>query len=200
MKLAAGWGSLLPVHLSPPTSRLARRSGGGTCCWTGEVACLRLSPADFGPGLEAVAEGRAAGWGDCFSAPPTADLGPGSKAVAAVRALDGEVASLRLSPLTSGIARRRWRGGVLLDEEIASLRLSPSSGLGRGSVVLAEGRAGRQGACFSAPLAADFGPGPEAMLEGRAAASKGDNAFTEHPVRDERYGTREATALSLNSH
>ena len=45
--------------------------------------------------------------------------------------------------------------GCAVDAEFASLRLSPTT-------------SGR-GVCFSAPPAADFGPGPEAVAEGRDA-------------------------------
>ena len=68
--------------------------------------------------------------------------------------LDKEFASQRLSLLTSGLARRRWRRCAQLDKEFACLRLSPPS-FGPGPEAVAEGRGAGREICFYAPLAAE---------------------------------------------
>ena len=139
----AGRGVCL-VRLSSPTTGLARRGrrrGAHTLLsWKGSL--LSAPPAaDFGPGPEAAAEGCAAGRGVCF---------------------------LRLQPPTSGLAQRRRRRGFKfsddspLDGEFAlyasrrQLRARPGGG-GRGTC-----SSGWTGSLLSTPLAADFGPCPEA--------------------------------------
>ena len=158
-----GWTGIRFARLSPPTSGLARRGDGGALSWTGsllstppaatsglarrrqrrgarldrELLCTPLT--DFGPGPEAAAEGRSAGLGVCF---------------------------LRLSPPTSGQARRRrqdgefafyasrrrlraWLGGGCggaRSWRYFFLRLAPPTlGLARGWA--AEGRAAGRGVC-----------------------------------------------------
>ena len=99
--------------------------------------------ADFGPGLERASEGSAAGRGVC---------------------------SLRLSPPTLGLARRRW--GAQLDGDIQvsfnfsrrRLRAWPGGGDG--------GARSWTGNSLSTPLATDFGPGPDGAA-GRRAAGRG---------------------------
>ena len=93
--------------------------------------------ADFGPGPEAVAEGRAAIPGTCFSASLTADFGPAPEAAAEGCTAGRGICFLRLSPPTSGLARRRrWRGAQL-DRGFAffasrrRLRAWPGGGGGR---------------------------------------------------------------------
>ena len=82
-RLAAGRGDCFPTHLA----------------------------TDFGRGPEAVADGLAAGRGFFFPTPLATDFGGTgeSRAMAGLldgeyHLLDGEFASLRLSPLTSGLA------------------------------------------------------------------------------------------------
>ena len=77
------------------------------------------------------------------------------------------VCSLRLSPQTSGLARMGRRRDAQLDGEFAlyasrrRLRALPGGGSG--------GLRSWMGSLLSTPLAADFGPGPEAAAEGSAA-------------------------------
>ena len=159
----------------PPTSglgRLARRGRHRGEQLDGELLSMPLA-ADFGPGPEAAAEGRSAGWGVCF---------------------------LRLSPPTSGLARRRRRRGAELHGEFAHyvsrrrLRAWPGGGSGgeRSWTVSLDGKfahnafrrrirawpgggGGRAlsltGNSLATPLAAEFGPGPEAA-EKRCAACR----------------------------
>ena len=102
---------LLPLNSGPCTEPVAE----GRAAVRGDLFSTPLAN-DFGPGPEAIPEGRAAGRGDCFSAPLAADFGPGP--VAEWCRLDVETASLHLSPLTSGLVRKRWRRGALMDGEL----------------------------------------------------------------------------------
>ena len=70
-------------------------------------------------------KGRAAGLGVCFSALLNDDIGPCLRCWRKGALVDGEFASLRLSPPILVLARRQWRMGALLNGEIASLRLLP---------------------------------------------------------------------------
>ena len=119
---AAGWGTFF-LHLSPPTSGLARRRRQrGTqlvLSWTWGLLCTPLA-AYSGPGSEAAAEGRAAGRGIC---------------------------SLRLSPPTSGLAQR-GSAGVQLDGEFALYASRRQADLGPGPGAAAKGCAAGQGVFF----------------------------------------------------
>ena len=75
--------------------------------------------ADFGPGPEPVAEGRAAIPGICFSASLTADFGPSPEGAAEGCRAGRGICFLQLSPPTSGLARRERRRGAQLDRGFA---------------------------------------------------------------------------------
>ena len=103
--------------------------------------------ADFGPGPEAVAEGRVAISGICFSASLTANLGPGLEAAAERCTAGRGICFLRLLPPTSGLARKgkggalSWTGSLLSTPLAANFRPAPEEGA-------AEGRPTRRGVCF----------------------------------------------------
>ena len=107
--------------------------------------------------------------GSMLSTPLASDLGPGPERTAEERSAGRGVCSLRLSPPISSLARRRRRPGLALSwtESFAfyasrrRLRAWPAGGSG--------GARSLTGSLLSTPLAADFGPGPEAMAEERSA-------------------------------
>ena len=148
--------------------------------------------ANFGPGPQAVAEGRSAILTICFSASLTADFGPGPAVEAEGRSagrgrlllsmptsglarrgrrkgahLDGEFAFYASRPPTSGLARRRRRRGAQLDGAFAFYASRPDFWHGPEAAAKAL-VAGRRwtGRLLSTPLAPDFGPGPERASEG----------------------------------
>ena len=84
----------------------------------------KIIHADFGPGPEAAVKGEAARgaqldgkFGFYASRPPTSGPGPGPEPAAKGRAAGRGVCFLRLSPPTSGLARRGRRRGAQLDGE-----------------------------------------------------------------------------------
>ena len=184
---------LLPLNSGPCTEPVAE----GRAAVRGDLFSTPLRVAnDFGPGPEAIPEGRAAGRGDCFSASLYAEIGRGPEALAEGRAagrgdcfpaplaadfgpgpvaewcrLDGETASLHLSPLTSGLVRKRWLRGALLDGELLCA-FAADFGPGPGSNSVAAGLTDGSWVCFSTPLINDFGSSPAAVaLQGRQFAS-----------------------------
>ena len=106
--------------------------------------------------------------GSSLSTPLAADFGPCPEAVAAGCAAGWGVCSPRLSPPTSGLARRRRRRGAQLDWEFSCYgsrrRLRAWPGGGSGGVHSLTGNS------LATPLAANFGPGPEAAAEGGAGS------------------------------
>ena len=84
---------------------------------------------------------------------------------------DAESACLRLSPQTSIPIRRQQRGWRCRNCLTASLASGP------GPEAVAEGRTARLKICFSASIAADFGPGQEAVAEKSAIGVVHDGKF-----------------------
>ena len=109
-----------------------------------------------------------------FSTPLAADVGPNPEGAEQGCAAGRRVRFLRLSPPTYGLARRGWRRGAQLDAEFAfyasrrRLLAGPGDGGGGGALSWNE-------SSLSAPLAADFGSGPEVATGG--CAVNGEFAF-----------------------
>ena len=112
--------------VSPPTSGLAWRGRRRARSWTGSLLSTPLA-ACFGPGPEEA--GRTAGQRYFFPllSPPTSELAL-RRGIGACSWMRNFV--LRLSPLTSGLARMGRRGGAKVDVEfafLAFLRFSPQT-------------------------------------------------------------------------
>ena len=126
----AGAGRLVQLPYwtrSTPSFRILRAARGRARSWSWTAGATTLMDevfyptsdpaADFGNGPDVAAGGRAAGRGVCFlrlSGPLAADFGPGQEIRRRDAQLDGEFVfpRLRLSPPTSGLARRGRRRGV----------------------------------------------------------------------------------------